>query len=366
MKLDFDAIIVTSDEPYSKMWHTQLIYTEFLSKNNKVFFINPPKKWALINIFWFKLKIQKEKNDLTVVNYCNVFPNFIELFNRVNERKNEKYLTKELQKIKAHKLLIWHFDSFRSAFLNNFYIKTLVIKRIYHIIDPFYNNPLDKILCELSDIIVITSPRLNLNYTPFNTKIINIPQCLDIELQYKLLNSESRIKLKTEGKYFVLLGTISDDINFNCILELLKISDFKLVIIGKKINIIKSIIESQLVFNHANVEYLGVLLPQEFYPILKNALAGLILYTEEKIEQPRSPLKALNYLISSIPTITNIECEIPQLLGECIYHVKNKNQLYNHITNALGNELDFNLTESENYLNSVSIERAIYNITQKL
>lgn len=366
MKLDFDAIIITSDEPYSKMWHTQLIYTEYLSKSNIVFFINPPKKWSLKNVFTLKLLEFNKVDNLTVINYNNILPSFIKTFNLFNEQVNEKNIAKELNKIKASKLLIWHFDSFKNAFFNNFYSKTIIIKRLYHVIDPFYNNPLDKLLCELANLIIITSPRLNNYYKNYENKIINIPQCLDIELQHKLINVKSNVKLKIKGNYFVLLGTISDDIDFNWILELLKIPNFKLVIIGKKINIVKSINQSQIVFNHANVEYLGVLSPQEFYPIVKNALGGLILYSEEKTKQPRSPLKALNYLIAGIPTITNIDCEITQLLGSCIYYVQNTNEISDFINKAIYKEINFNFDQAKGYLQTVSIKNVIKSLIQKL
>lgn len=366
MKLDADAIIVTSDEPYSKMWHTQLIYTEFLAKDNAVFFVNPPKKWTIRNLFNNGLNKKVENRNLTLLNYNNKLPTLFKRFNKLNENYNEKKISKELKKINAKKIIIWHFDSFRGAFKNNFFNTVLSIKRLYHIIDPFYNNPINTYLCNVADVIVITSPRLNNFYATYLSKVINIPQCLDIELQYKFVNAESSVKLKTNSNYFVLLGTISDDIDFDWLLELLKITNFKLVIVGKKINITQQYSESQLVFNHPNVEYLGVLSPEEFYPILKNALAGLILYSEEKTKQPRSPLKALNYLISGIPTITNIDCEIKQLLDSCIYYVQNTQEIGDAINKVLCKELEFNFTEAENYLQTVSISSAVKNLSQKL
>ena len=121
MKLDFDIIIITSDEPYSKMWHTQLIYTEFLAKTNKVLYINPPKKWALKNIFGIGFKKNKVNENLTVIDYKNIFPASFKCFNKFNENSNERLISKYLKYYNSTNILVWHFDSYRNAFSNHFF-----------------------------------------------------------------------------------------------------------------------------------------------------------------------------------------------------------------------------------------------------
>ncbi|MDX2172635.1 MAG: hypothetical protein SFY56_05900 [Bacteroidota bacterium] len=366
MKLDADAIIVTSDEPHSKMWHTQLIYTEFLAKDNAVFFVNPPKKWTIKNLFNDGLNKKVENRNLTLLNYNNKLPTLFKWFNKLNENYNEKKISKELKKINAKKIIIWHFDSFRGAFKNNFFNTVLSIKRLYHIIDPFYNNPINSYLCNVADVIVITSPRINNFYTAYLSKVINIPQCLDIELQYKFVNAENSVKLKTNSNYFVLLGTISDDIDFDWLLELLKITNFKLVIIGKKINIINNAIKAELVFSQTNVEYLGVLSPQQFYPVLKNAKAGLIIYNEERRAKICSPLKALNYLISGLPVITNIDCEIEELDNNGIHYCNGITELKMIIIAALENKLVFKEWIVNKYIDQNSLTLSVQKIINTL
>ncbi len=359
-------IVVTSDEPYSKMWHTQLIYTEYLSKNNIVYFVNPPKKWSIKNIFQNSFQKKEINNKLFILNYINRFPASINFLNNINERYNEKKLSIEFKKHNYNKILIWHFDSFRCAFKNNFFNTSIIIKRIYHVIDPFYKNPIDRLLCQAANLIIITSPRNNEYYAEFSEKLINIPQCLNLDLQKNLLEGTVRVKLKFDTNYFVLLGTLSDDIDFDWILDLLKNKDFKLVIIGKIVNLIQNKDKSELVFNHPQVEYLGLLSPQEFYPILKKAKAGIIVYNEERRSKVCSPLKALNYIVSGLPVITNIDCEIPELLNNPIYMVNNIDNFNYFVSLALNKSLIFDMDTVNNYLKNVSVSLAVEKIASKV
>lgn len=361
-----NVIIITSDEPYSNMWHTQLIYTEFLSKTNRVYFINPPTKWYLKKLFFNSLNIKKENDNLFVINYINKLPSSFSLFQKWNELYNEKKIAQILKKNNYKNILVWHFDSFRNAFSNSFFDSQISLKRIYHVIDPFYNNPLDKYLCQKANKIVVTSPRNNLFYEKYSNKIINIPQCLDIELQKELINAKQIKQSKFKDHYFVLLGTISDDIDFDWILECLKIKEFKLVIIGKVIQLKIYVDKWNFILNHLQVDYLGLCSPAEFYPLLKNASAGLIIYNEEKRIGVRSPLKALNYLISQIPVITNVDCEIPQLINKGICFSDNLNNFNHYVNLVLTKKIKTNTIEADNYLNTISISNAVANIASNI
>lgn len=365
MKLDFDIIIITSDEPYSKMWHTQLIYTEFLAKTNKVLYINPPKKWALKNIFGIGFKKNKVNENLTVIDYKNIFPASFKCFNKFNENSNERLISKYLKYYNSTNILVWHFDSYRNAFSNHFFDQSLAIKRIYHVIDPFYKNPIDRWLCKTANQIVITSLRNNCYYSDYSKKTINVPQCLDIELQKQLLKGHGYIEQKFSKNYFVLLGTISDDIDFDWLQDFLKNNEFKLVIIGKIISLTQTA-KMEQVLKHPNVEYLGLLSPEEFYPVLKNAIAGLIIYNEERRAKVCSPLKTLNYIVANLPVISNIDCEIPELTGNTVYNATTIVSCYYLIELALNKNLKVNQGIIGDYLNKVSMSNAVDTITKNL
>ncbi|MES2514084.1 MAG: hypothetical protein V4580_08055 [Bacteroidota bacterium] len=364
MKLDFDAIIITSDEPYSKMWHTQLIYTEYLSKSNTVFYIAPPKKWKLKNIFENSFKTLKQSKKLQVLHYINRLPSFLDR-NKYNDAYNERKMGALLKNGGYKKILLWHFDSYRSSFSHAFFDNNFTITRIYHVIDPFYKNPIDRWLCKVANSIVITSPRNNGYYSDFKNKVINIPQSLDIQLQQTLLNGRQHAFLKPDLPFVVLLGTISDDIDFDWILNLLEIN-IRVVIIGKSTGLVKSKSISEIVFNHSNAEYLGVLSPEEFYPILSKAKAGLIVYNEDRRSKVCSPLKALNYLVSNIPVITNIDCEITELSGKCIFNCVDSSQFVDKVKHALNGSIPNTTIFSDKYLAENSLQSSLIKIMSTL
>ncbi len=360
------TIIITADEPYSKMWHTQLIYTEYLSKYNSVIYINPPTKWTFSKIFKNKLPFKKVSKKLLVVDYLNRFPSSIKYFHQLNEYFNEKKISDLIKKDNIKQILIWHFDSFRNVFKNNLFNSQYNIKRIYHVIDPFYNNPEDRTLCDVADLIIVTSKRNNKWYEKYTNKLINVPQVIDVKLHEQLVNGISTIKTKFEKDYFVLLGTISDDIDFEWILKLLEINSFRLIIIGKIVHLIKQEGIAKHVFEHSNVEYLGVLSPEEFYPILKNAKAGLIIYNEERRAKVCSPLKTINYIISNIPTLTNIDCEMPELIDNCIYKSNSINEMRLDTQKTILEKLPVDNLKKTRYLLEISIDKALETIVEHI
>lgn len=363
MKVKFDAIIVTSDEPYGKMWHTQLIFTDYLAKQNKVWFIEPPKKWNLKNVFKWGIRTKIIFDNLKVIQYPNIFPSKL---NKFNEWFLVNKLTDELESIKAESVLIWSFDSFRSVFSSTPFNIKFCPKRIYHIIDPFYNNPKDEWLSEHCNIMIITSPRNNEFYKQYSNKIINIPQCFNLELEQQFVNGSLKISSRFTEAYFVLIGTISDAIDFDWLMYTFKQKNKRLVIAGNNESINFERAKWNELISFVNVEYLGMLDPAEFYPILKRACGGLIVYNEINRKGIRSPLKALNYLVSSLPIFTNTECEMPDLLNHCIYYCTSKEMFNENLNKRINRDIEFDAVRAEKYLKEVSIKTSLTNIMAKL
>ena len=362
MKSQFDSIIITSDEPYSDTWHTQLIYAEFLSKQLPVLFINPPQKWKLKNVIQFSQNEQKINEGLTVIEYVNVFPAFFPFLFLVNEWLNQTLIKKRLQQKKTQSVLIWHFDSFRNSFNSKSFTNNFKIKRIYHVIDPFMKNPKNDLLALLADKIVITSPRNNQYYSSYANKVLNIPQVIDVKLNKDLLAGSLNTNVQLPPNFFVLLGTISDDLDFECLEECANIPQVNLVIIGKTIKLEKYDSTFNALINRSNVQYLGQMPPEKFYPIIAKATAGLVLYNNKRKNQASSPLKVINYLTANIPTLSNINCEIEVLTDTCIYTTNDVQKFKSFVSLAMENKLPFNTLAADSYLASISLDNAVNKI----
>ena len=359
MSAQFDTIIITSDEPFSDTWHTQLIYAQYLSSHFNVLFVNPPKKWKFSNLFNFNQNEKIISDGLVCVDYKNVFPVIAPLFSNFNEWLNCSLIKKKLKQKKVQSILIWHFDSFRSCFNSNDFIKEFKIKRIYHVIDPFMKNPQNELLSVLANKIVITSPRNNNYYVSYADKVVNIPQVINTELCRRLVKGSVPVDIKFKDNFSVLLGTISDDLDFKWIEQFASEPTINLIIIGKAIKLKKNKEAFEVLISKPNISYLGEMPPEKFYPIIAKAKSGLVIYNLQKQGQVSSPLKAINYLIANIPTITNVDCEIETLNQECIYTTNDIEKFQTYISRANENKLPFNATLANTYLNSISIEKAV-------
>ena len=355
----YDLIVVTADEPYSGMSHTQILYTNFLSKQKTVLYLEPPHKWRPWNLLKTLASPKQISVQLFVHTYINVLPSKLKLGKAFNERINELIISRFLKKIRAQNTLIWHFDSYRSVLNGEAIKKQTHLQHLYHVIDPYYNNPVDAVLRQISNPIVITSPRNSRFYDNVSDKIINVPQCIDLATEKRYLEGPSFTK-ELPDKFLVLLGTISDDTNFDLLLNIAE-AQLPLVIIGKKVPFKKKQNLFDALLSHQNIRYFGFLPPQEFYPILKKATAGLIAYDLSIRSRSFSPLKAINYLIAGLPIISNCNTELSELQGLAVYETAEQKVYLQYCKQALPG-LAIDLPKVDDYLNNISLEAAVSRI----
>ncbi len=69
MKLENQTLLVISNEPWGDIWYSKHNWAYELSKKNKVFFINPPIKWKISNLWSFKICIDDYNESLQVLGY---------------------------------------------------------------------------------------------------------------------------------------------------------------------------------------------------------------------------------------------------------------------------------------------------------
>lgn len=361
MSRTFDAIIITSDEPYGEMWHTQLLYADFLSSKTKVFYIDPPKKWRIGNLFKRKYTKASVRPNLFVVDYLNLYPS---RWNRQNDNLLARFMQEQLQEINAKHVLLWHFDSFRSAFAQRSFNQAFQIKRLYHVIDPFYYNPLNTWLSEKADILVLTSKRHAPYYEAYAQKIMVVPQALDLASEKEHISK--RTTATVPEKFAVLLGTLSEDVNLNLLYKTFSETKMNLVMIGKLREFSSQKTEWEKLLALPNVKYLGMLSPKDFYPILSKASAGLIVYSAQKQKQVSSPLKVLNYLLTGLPVITSLECEIDILLDKGIYNFRQEKELKILLEKAFNGALIVDHEAVNKRLNDVSLQHITETLFDRL
>lgn len=358
----FDLIIVTADEPYRGMSHTQILYADFFAKQQTVLYVEPPKKWRP----WHFLRLfgmpAQQHNHLFVHTYVNALPSTLKIGQTINEHLNEVIVKRFLKQQRATTTLIWHFDSYRSV-LNGSALRTQSrLQHIYHVIDPFYNNPVDAQLREISKVVVVTSPRNISFYENVKDKVLHIPQCVDLVKEKSHLSGGLKLDNLPE-KFLVLLGTLSDDIDFNLLKQIAQ-TNINLLIIGKTLALKRKQKDYEDLKAYSCVHFTGMLAPADFYPLLKRASAGIIAYDLTIRNGCFSPLKVINYLIAGIPVISNCETEILELQTKGIYETFAAQDYLTNCREAIVSKLNFESPLVDSFLEGINLPVAVDSILQ--
>ncbi len=308
-------ILITSDEPWSPVWHTQLHYAHQLSENHDVVYMEPPEKWNVWRILTlFKLGVKQISPSLRVIRYFNLLPSNIGSAATVVNDKVNMWRSKWVFGGKKPDI-VWHFDPFRSFHL----YREGDVTHLYHVIDPFYDKRLDRKLAQYSDLVVVTSPRFVEYYKDLNSNTMLIQQGVDPLLVDGFNDLENE-----DVRQMVLLGSLTDKVNYGWIREAVSRTSMRLLIIGPDLIRDDNVrLEFKALCQLSEVEWTGALSPDEYLPLLRPGSLGLIAYrTDIKDEQVmRSPLKVISYISRKMPVLTNIDCEIPELEGPAINRV---------------------------------------------
>jgi hypothetical protein len=153
-KLEHQTILIISNEPWGDMWYSKHNWANELSKNNKVFFINPPEKWNLKHLLSSNIVLTDYSESLSIIDYNNRLP-FTR--NEIIFRVNEFFTTKSiLKKIKSKNIIFWSFDPYRFSSPQLF--KPLL--SIFFRVDIFLLTHREKRLINNVNAVIVTAKEL--------------------------------------------------------------------------------------------------------------------------------------------------------------------------------------------------------------
>ena len=219
MELKNKTILIVSNEPWGDIWYSKHNWAYELSKNNLVFFINPPKRWRISNLFKKGIKIIDYNKNLKIFNYNNKLPfTRYKLFFNLNERIIYKTINEYFKQY--NNIIFWTFDPYR--LINPQKVKKNL--SIYFIADKYLTKR-EATLIENSDYIISISKDL--------TDTLNITNALI--LSHGVSESEFEADKEVELSNFILyVGNINYRLNFELIEQLLKtFPQEKFLFIGK-------------------------------------------------------------------------------------------------------------------------------------
>lgn len=362
-----EIIVITSDEPWGPIWHTQLHYAFQLSKRYHAIYFDPPEPWRFQNLFIWNQKLKSVSNSLTVLKYFNFLPSFlgkVALF--ANDTINEWLCAKWLRKNnKSNVSVVWHFDPFRSFHI---FRGDKAVKHIYHVVDPIAGSHLDIELSEAADLVIVTSPKFIDHYLKLNKNVIRIGQGADTQF-FQEKESMEEIHSLVSYDSILLLGTISDEIDFVFLKALASQFPGKLVLIGPDTTRDNS---KQMQFQEllaiAGVHWLGPMPPVDFRKHLQACRIGIIAYDNSRHDRNnlRSPLKVISYLAAGKSIVSNIDCEISELQSKAIYNVTNMEEYFALIQKGYANQLPFDQQAVNSYLQSIDYNELLALIFKRI
>lgn len=223
MQLINKIILIVSNEPWGDIWYSKHNWANELSKNNLVYFINPPRKWQFKDIFKTTIKTENYSETLKILNYNNRLPltRFGFLF-KINEALIFKALKKFFKNEKN--LIFWTFDPYRLIYPQNLNL----LHSIYFVADRYLIQR-EKILINNVNSIISVSKDLTKNIK--RNHILNISHGIS-ETEF---NTDNNIDY---DNFILYIGGIDYRLDFSLISNLLKaFPNEKFLFIGKISNI---------------------------------------------------------------------------------------------------------------------------------
>jgi len=223
MQLKNKCILIISNEPWGDIWYSKHNWAFELSKDNLVYFVNPPKRWKLSHLFNKGIKVDNYTESLKIFNYNNRLPftRFDFLF-----KLNENIIYKTLNAFFKDKknIIFWSFDPYRL-------INPKKINKLFsiHFIADKYLMKREVELVNNSDYHITVSKELS--------DILKIKKTLI--LSHGISETEFVVeKTVLEDDYILYVGGIDYRLDYLLIKELLiKFSNEKFLFIGKLANV---------------------------------------------------------------------------------------------------------------------------------
>jgi len=218
MQLKNKTILIISNEPWGDIWYSKHNWAYELSKQNMVYFINPPKRWNLKNLFKINITIDEYSENLKIFNYKNWLPftRFKLLF-----ELNEIIIYRLLNHFfKAHNdIIFWTFDPYRLINPN----KINILTSIYFIADRYRIQKENTLINNVNQIISVSEEL---------TKNINNKPILN--LSHGISDTEFNEENKIEGGYILYIGGVDYRLDYELIEKILKeFPNEKFLFIGK-------------------------------------------------------------------------------------------------------------------------------------
>lgn len=213
------------------MWYSKHNYANELSKNNNVYFLNPPQPFKPLNIFKKNITTYKVTNKLTIIEYKNILPPSVLSLWKMNDYLILNKINNFFKKQNINNLLFWTFDPIRLSLPEILKPSKIIL----HAVDAYqFKYPSEESLAKKSDVIFCVSKEISQPYFKYNKNVHVIPHGIPND---EFLEEKKKSNNKTIGLF---VGNNDERIDFEFTKQIIeKFPNIIFKFIGK-INIDKS------------------------------------------------------------------------------------------------------------------------------
>lgn len=197
------VFLISSNEPWGDMWFSKQNYAYELSREHRVYFLNPPKKWTLKQFISPYIEAKNYSENLIVVDYHSYLPLRSNWLNERNNALCSALIRRFLQERGEHDYTLWAFDPTRL-----YRPKLLGCKQaVFHCVDHYYFQYIgERILCQEADAIFASSQSYLDNYQDFDKPKYIVPH--GISTDEFACPPEAAPKDIPQGGYILYVGSI--------------------------------------------------------------------------------------------------------------------------------------------------------------
>lgn len=366
------TILLFSWEPWGDMWYSKQHYAAELAKHHVVYFITPPYRWKIGDLFSGGITVRKTPENVRVVTYRNKLP--LRLLPPFLAKVAIRRLARRLGALLGDgQNILWYFHPTTLVLQDEMVRKGT--KRIYHVVDWYDNFAEDRACTGQADLVVAVNARIAERYGRINPRIMVVPH--GISRAERTAPDVPATDGEDQGRpYLVLAGELSPDIDLELLIGIARKYPGCDLRIAGKLNPLppgKEELRQQLLAL-PNVIHMGILHPQrELKGLIRKAKAGLIAYNFKPdpnypADRTRTPLKTLTYLAQHLPVISSINCYIDTLEEKAIFKADDEAGFLALVEQALDGRLAlrFDHGKVDEYLDGIEYGKLVRGILEKL
>ncbi len=171
MKLRDKNILIISNEAWGSVWFSKHNYAYELSRNNHVFFLDPPGPWSPLNLLGSVPKATPIRENLSVLRYRNRLPVLNKWFYRLNERLVARSIERFLRHSGSPTQVFITFDPTRFTTPQRFHPDVSLFLCVDKYSFGFHG---ERDLCRNVDAIITISEHLTVRYEHFYKPLLTI------------------------------------------------------------------------------------------------------------------------------------------------------------------------------------------------